>query len=70
MRDFGFDPIYDLLVERHIVVRKIDIGLQPASRDKEKKRMNVLSAISADYQATIRSVEAKASVFGNAEPAP
>jgi hypothetical protein len=28
--------------------------------------MNVLSAISADYQATIRSVEAKASVSGNA----
>ena len=28
--------------------------------------MNVLSAISADYQATIQSVEAKASVFGTA----
>ena len=31
IRDFGFDSIYDLLVERHIVVREIDIGLQPAS---------------------------------------
>ena len=30
-RDFGFDSIYDLLVERHIVVRKIDIWPQPAS---------------------------------------
>ena len=31
--------------------------------------MNVLSAISPDYQATIRGIEAKASVFGNTEPA-
>ena len=35
MRDFGFDPIYDLLVERHIVVRKIDIRLQPAGLCKQ-----------------------------------
>ena len=27
-RDFGFDTIYDLRVERHIVVRKIDIPLE------------------------------------------
>ena len=27
-RDFGFDTIYDLPVERHIVVRKIDIPLE------------------------------------------
>jgi hypothetical protein len=30
IRDFSFDAIYDLLVERHLVVRKIDIRLQPA----------------------------------------
>lgn len=30
IRDFAFDAIYDLHVERHIVVRKIDIRLQPA----------------------------------------
>jgi hypothetical protein len=27
-RDFGFDTIYDLRVERHIIVRKIDIPLE------------------------------------------
>jgi len=25
-RDFRFDPIYDLCVERHIIIRKIDIS--------------------------------------------
>ena len=27
-RDFGFDMIYDLRVEGHIIVRKIDIPLE------------------------------------------
>jgi hypothetical protein len=26
--DFGFDPVYDLSVERHIIIRKIDIPLE------------------------------------------
>jgi len=29
-RDFGFDTIYDLRVEGHIIVRKIDICLRDA----------------------------------------
>jgi hypothetical protein len=29
-RDFGFDTIHDLRVERHIIVRKIDIPLEQA----------------------------------------
>jgi hypothetical protein len=70
VRDFGFDAIYDLLVQRHIVVRKIDIRLQPASvcnQGKGEKVTNVLRRISVDYQGEFRSVEAKASISGNAE---
>ena len=29
--DFGFDPVYDLSVERHIIVRKIDVSLEKSS---------------------------------------
>ena len=26
--DFGFDPVYDLSVKRHIIIREIDIPLE------------------------------------------
>ena len=29
-RDFGFDTIYDLRVEGHIIIRKIDVPLDQA----------------------------------------
>ena len=36
--DFGFDPIYDLSVQRHIVVRKINISrLRHQRKPKEQK---------------------------------
>ena len=36
--DFGFDPIYDLRVERHIIVRKIDISrLRDQGQPKKQK---------------------------------
>ena len=35
--DFGFDPIYDLSVERHIIVRKIDISRLRDQRQPEKQ---------------------------------
>ena len=39
-RDFGFDTIYDLRVERHIVVRKIDIprGQACLRDDRQSKK--------------------------------
>jgi hypothetical protein len=36
-RDFGFDAIYDLLVERHVIARKIDI-LCDCLRDMRSKK--------------------------------
>src|SRR6476619_5162076 len=35
--DLGFDPIYDLSVERHIIVRKIDISRLRDQRQPEKQ---------------------------------
>ena len=35
--DFGFDPIYDLRVERHIIVRKIDISLEKSRLRHQRK---------------------------------
>ena len=42
MSDFGFDSVYDLSVERHIIVRKIDISLEKSplrhqGKPKEQK---------------------------------
>ena len=41
-RDLGFDPIYDLVVERLIVVRKIDIPLDQAGLcdQRQTKKQN------------------------------
>jgi hypothetical protein len=35
VRDFGFDTIYDLPVEGHIIVRKIDICLRDDGQSKK-----------------------------------
>ena len=36
--DFGFDRIYDLSVERHIVIRKIDISRLRDQRKPKKQK--------------------------------
>ena len=36
--DFGFDPIYDLRVERHIIVRKIDVSRLRDQRKPKKQK--------------------------------
>jgi hypothetical protein len=36
--DIGFNPIYDLLVERHIIVRKIDISRPRDQRTPKKQK--------------------------------
>ena len=50
-RDFGFDTIYDLSVEGHIIIRKIDI-LPCATMGKAKSKTKVLKSISTNYQET------------------
>ena len=38
-RDFGFDQIYDLSVERHVIVREIDISrLRHQGKVKKQKQ--------------------------------
>ena len=36
--NFGFDPIYDLSVQRHIIVRKIDISRLRHQRKPKKQK--------------------------------
>ena len=38
--NFGFDPIYDLSVQRHIIVRKIDISRLRHQRKPKKQKEN------------------------------
>jgi hypothetical protein len=50
--DFGFDPIYDLSVERHIIVRKIDISRlrhQGKAKQKEDSEVHAREIISNGF---------------------
>ena len=56
-RDFGFDTIYDLRVEGHIIVRKIDIPRNKpacATMGKVKSKMEVLKNTPTNYQKRLR----------------
>jgi len=52
-RDFDFDPIYDLSVQRHIVVRKINISRlrhhRKPKKQKEDSEVHVREIISNGF---------------------
>jgi hypothetical protein len=55
--DFGFDPVYDLTVERYIIVRKIDILLEKSrlcdqgkpNKQKENSAVHIREIISNGF---------------------
>ena len=50
-RDFGFDTIYDLRVEGHIIVRKIDISAC-ATRGNQRSKRKIRSYMFVKLPAT------------------